>query len=302
MRIAIIGMGGISRSYERALDACDGMRLVAVCDVDPSRTVEHRAQGVAVFDEARDLLDAGVADAVVVDTPPATHVELCGLALSRGVHVCCEKPLALSGGEAEALLGVADRNAAVLFTAFHRRYNRALPAAEELPLRDVRALRVRYLEDIAEHAQDLGSYLLPAAAGGGCIVDNGPNAFDAARHLVGDLRVEHAVATRSADGVDMAATIECSAASGVEVTIELDWAFPGEVKDARVDWSDGSETTYDMLAGFPGFKSSLDHEYVALLADFRRHVAEGRQDPYGAVAARWLEDALAATATEALVA
>lgn len=233
----------------------------------------------------RELLDIEDLDAVIVNTPNHLHAEICMEALLAGCHVCCEKPLVPTYSEAEALSATAERVGRALFTAYHRRYNRNVgemarwlgEGAERR--RGVRQCRVRYLERIEDHCGDDGWYLDPAFCGGGCLMDNGPNALDVVRLLLGDCEVIDA-RVEMREGVDVRAALDLRA-RGAEVRVELDWAYRGgERKDVRLDFADGSSRSADMLSGFPAFKSSLYHEYAGVLEDFAR-VAAGAWDGSG---------------------
>jgi predicted dehydrogenase len=292
LSIGVIGLGGVSRFYIDALARAKDLELGAVCDVRQEALQPFAADpAVRSYDRHDRLLGDPRVDAVVIDTPVGTHVELCRAALEAGKHVCCEKPLALTRADAQALLELADARRLTLFTAFHRRYNERLPDPGSLSREGLVAVQVRYLENIVEHTEQSDWYTATAAEGGGCLVDNGPNSFDAARHLFGDVTVEDCVVTRSPQGVDLQAVVR-GRAGGADVVIELDWQYAGEVKDIRATWASGEQLHFDMLAGFDGFKSSLYHEYVAVLQDFAEHIAAGRQDRLGLVATAWLEDAL----------
>jgi predicted dehydrogenase len=249
--------------------------------------------GVAAYSSVDGLLEDDRVEAVVVDTPVATHVPLALAALRSGRHVCCEKPLALSRAEAGELNALARDRGVALFTAFHRRYNRNLPKPGTLPSDEPELVEVRYLERIEEHAGDLAAYAAPAEDGGGCIVDNGSNAVDVVHHLFGPASVDEALVERSSSGVDMRATVRGRLRGGAEVVIHLDWAFDGELKDLRVRWPDQHEVYADMLEGFPGFKSSLEHEYAGVLDAFAAQIASGAEDHLGSAATAWLEDVLA---------
>lgn len=293
MRFGIIGLGAVSGFYLDAIERSAGLEVVAVCDRDPARLVRASERlGVPAYREAARLLAVAEIDAVVVDTPVASHVELCTLAVEAGKHVCCEKPLALTRADAGAVLERAAARGATVFTAFHRRYNAHLPKPGALDLEGVVGVRVRYLEQIDDHAPDADWYATPASAGGGCIVDNGPNAVDVMRHLFGPMQVGNVRVTRSPSGVDLGARIVGQIDSGAEAVIELDWDFAGECKDLLVQWADGRELHIDMLRGFDGFKGSLPHEYDAIVADFSRHIADGLTDVGGYAATAWLEDVL----------
>lgn len=225
-------------------------------------------------------------------TPVPTHVEICESALRAGKHVCCEKPLALTRGQARGALLVAETLNLTLFTAFHRRYNVNLPAPGSLSLADVWEVEVRYLERIEDHSAGEAWYAMDAWEGGGAIVDNGPNAFDVLRHLFGEVSVSKVDVQRSSRGVDMAAEILGSVGDGRTARIRLDWAYDGEVKDLLLYRRDGTISRYDMLGGFTTFKSSLRHEYDGVLAEFSRLVASREPDPFGYTCTAWLEDVL----------
>lgn len=299
MRVAALGLGVISRYYLAAIPHVEDVELVAVCDRDPSRLRLHRSAGVACDADHRRTLARPEVDAVLVNLPNHLHGPVCTEALRAGKHVCCEKPLAVDAAEAEAMVAVAREVGRTLFCAFHRRYNANLAVA--LPrLRcgpGITAARARYLELIGDHVGDDAWYLDPERCGGGCLADNGPNALDALRHVLGPLEVRAATLERDAAGVDLRARVALSAGDGaIPVTVDLDWDYgEGERKDLIFELADGSVEHVDFLAGFPAFKSSLYHEYVGVLSDFRRRVAAGAdRGEEGLEIARLVEDAYAA--------
>jgi predicted dehydrogenase len=291
LRTGLVGLGVISRFYLEALRTAPGLDLVAVCDRDPAVLAAHPVGTRGYTDHARMLDEAGL-DALVVTAPNDAHAPICADALRRGVAVCVEKPLALDAAQGEALAGLARDRGAVLFTAFHRRYNSALARLRrELDGRRVEELTVRYLERIEEHAGTDTWYLDPARCGGGCVADNGPNAFDLVEWLLGPAEAVSAHVTRDAAGTDRRAEVVLRAA-GARVRVLLDWSHPGERKDVEARTADGAVLTADMLEGHPGFKGSLWHEYVGVLAEFERRVRGGVvADPGGPSALRLVGEA-----------
>lgn len=279
MKIGIIGLGAISPYFLAAVERDDTFTLTAVCDLDDTRTAPFTGRGAAGYRRYTDLLRESGCEAVIVTLPNDIHAEVVVAALDAGVSVCCEKPLAITVEEADRITAAARRSSGVLFTAFHRRYNtnlrrlkerlRAAPAA-------ITSVTVRYHENIAEHTQGDGWYLDAARCGGGCVIDNGPNALDAARFLVGELSVTDVSLGDERRGAEHYAELDLVSEDGVPVRVELDWALPtGEVKDVTVRLADGRVEHADMLAGFDGFKASLAHEYDGIVAAFRAAIARG---------------------------
>jgi len=279
MKLGVVGLGAIAPYFLRAIEADPALTLAAVCDLDPAKLAQHAERGVRVFTDHGALLAAGAVDALVICLPNDVHAAVATAALSRGVAVCCEKPLTITTDDAAAVVDTARRGGAVLFTAFHRRYNRHLGRlTAELPADPsmIASVLVRYHENIVEHTGGEAWYLDPRRCGGGCLIDNGPNALDEARFLLGDLSVTDATIGDVRSGAEFCAEVELVSAHGVPVRVELDWALPtGEVKDVVVQLRDGRVLRADLLAGFDGFKASLEHEYRGILVDFVDAVTRG---------------------------
>lgn len=269
LRIGVVGLGVIAPFYLAALRESAALRLAAVCDRD-ERALRPFRDRLPCYLDHRELLRSGAVDAVVVTVPNHVHAEVCGDALAAGLPVCVEKPLATDLADGAALVHAAQARALPLFTVFHRRYNAAVT---DLVRRvrgptPVESVTIRYLERIEDHVGTDGWYLDPVRCGGGCVADNGPNAYDLARLLVGPVQVAGAEVVRDARGVDRQARVLLRSESGAGVRVELDWSYPGECKDVEVRLADRSVHRADLLAGHRGFKESLWHEYVAALADF----------------------------------
>ncbi|MFI6348194.1 Gfo/Idh/MocA family protein [Streptomyces sp. NPDC050560] len=269
LRLGLIGLGAISPYYLAAAARSPRWDLVAVCDPRPPRRAQDPAPR---FDDHRDLLRTARPDAVVVAVPNHAHLDVCTDALNAGVPVCVEKPLALTPAQGRTLADLAEARSVPLMTAFHRRYNAAVRAlAARTRGQRVSSVRVRYLERIEDHLGGEDWYLDPARCGGGCLADNGPNAFDVVRQLLPDtgpgLAVDAAELHRDASGTDRRAVVLLRCGD-TAVRVDLDWSFPGERKDVEAVLADGRVLHADMLAGHPGFKNSLWHEYEALLAEF----------------------------------
>ncbi|MFY4723037.1 Gfo/Idh/MocA family protein [Streptomyces sp. LaBMicrA B280] len=273
LRLGVIGLGAISPYYLAAADRLPEWELTAVCDAR-AETLEAFSGPAARFTDHRVLLAEGRPDALVVAVPNDVHLPVCRDALRAGVPVCVEKPLALTAAEGRLLVELARAGEVPLMTAFHRRYNTAVrELADRIAGREIRSVRVRYLERIEEHLGGEDWYLEPDRCGGGCLADNGPNAFDLVRLLLGDLTVTGCAIERDGRGIDRRAVIRLRGRGGAMASVELDWSYPGELKDIEVELADGEVLGADMLAGHTAFKGSLWHEYEAILGEFAQLVA-----------------------------
>ncbi len=121
LRAAVAGAGFIGPVHARAAQRA-GARLAGVAASTPERSAAAAAAlGAERADTAEALAEAADIDVLHVCTPNALHVGLVRAALASGKHVVCEKPLAPTGDEAQALLEAAgDRVATVPFAY---RYN-----------------------------------------------------------------------------------------------------------------------------------------------------------------------------------
>ncbi|MEU5849142.1 Gfo/Idh/MocA family protein [Saccharopolyspora shandongensis] len=291
-RVGVVGLGAISKYYLHAIDELPGWELTAVCDVRKSALAPHLDR-TPCFQDHRTMLRESEVDAVVVTVPNDVHAAVCGDALRQGIPVCVEKPLAVSLSDGLDLARLSRAAGVPLFTAFHRRYNdNVLHLLDQARHRaDITSLKVRYLELIEEHIGNDTWYLDLRRCGGGCVADNGPNAFDLVRLFLGDVEVARANVTRDAHGTDRQAVVELRSAAGVPATVELDWSHPGETKDVEVLFADGTRLAADMLAGHDGFKSSLWHEYFGILNDFAAAITAEPTTTDGGLAALELVDA-----------
>jgi predicted dehydrogenase len=294
MKIGIIGLGVISRFYVSAMDDVQSAEITAVCDINGEALRPFRDQGLACYDDHRALLRDDNVDAVVVNVPNDRHFEVCRDAIVAGRAVCVEKPIATRVEDGRELVRLAGEHGVVLFTAFHRRYNdNVLGLKRQITMRaPVESMTVRYLERIEEHVGHDKWYLDADRCGGGCVADNGPNAFDLVRLFLDDVTLSDATITRDEHGVDRLADVVLTNEAGVTARVELDWSYPsGELKDVEVRLTDGTVIQADMLAGHPGFKRSLEHEYVGVLQDFRTAVVLGMDRTHGGLAALELVEA-----------
>lgn len=114
LRFGIIGVGGRGMCNARAVNAREDIELVGTCDIRQERLDLCDEEGLAGkrFLDYRDLLDEGL-DAVCINTDNDQHCEQTLAAAERGLHVYCEKPIALNVEDARRMVE-ATRNVATV--------------------------------------------------------------------------------------------------------------------------------------------------------------------------------------------
>jgi predicted dehydrogenase len=111
-RAALIGCGGVSRDHSRGLQAARNVRLVALCDVyEPNLKAAGRAYGVdRLYTDYRTLLEQERPDLVAICTQAPQHAPIAIACAEMGVKgIICEKPIALTLGEADAMIAACER-------------------------------------------------------------------------------------------------------------------------------------------------------------------------------------------------
>jgi predicted dehydrogenase len=101
LRFGVIGCGGMGGAHIEYLNSADGACLAAVCDVDAEKAKKHSTKhNVPSFLNHKDLLASKTCDAVIVATPHYFHPPITREAFAAGLHVLCEKPIAVDVKEA----------------------------------------------------------------------------------------------------------------------------------------------------------------------------------------------------------
>ena len=121
--VLIVGAGRVATAHARAVEATEGVRLVAAADVDKDRVdafaAEHGCQGFADYQDALKLDDVDIA---VIGLPNWLHEKATVDACSAGKHVFIEKPMANTVEECDRMIAAADKADVQLLVAHSQRY------------------------------------------------------------------------------------------------------------------------------------------------------------------------------------
>jgi predicted dehydrogenase len=123
LRVGIIGCGKIARNHVHALQRIPGVRVVAVADFEAERAQAFGSEYdiAQAFGDVEEMLASGL-DAVTVCTPNGAHESGVLAAARHGIHVLCEKPIAINVEQADRMIA-ATADAGVRFgVLFQRRF------------------------------------------------------------------------------------------------------------------------------------------------------------------------------------
>ncbi len=222
IRYAVVGQGYISQAavLPAFRHARRTSRLVALVSGDHAKRRElGRKYDVATYsyDEYDTCLASRDVDAVYIALPNSMHREYTVRAARHGVHVLCEKPLAVTEAECRAMIDACRKHGVKLMTAYRLHFERAT-------LKALAGVRDGVIGEPRLFASSFTSEVKPPnirleqAMGGGTLYDIGIYCINAARHLFGAEPIEVSCLTtgRAAPGGD----VEESASSTLR--------FPGD--------------------------------------------------------------------------
>ncbi|KZE43703.1 Gfo/Idh/MocA family protein [Rossellomorea marisflavi] len=190
LKMGIIGAGGIAQgrhipAYKKLSDI---VTITAVSDLNPAT-----AAGVAkehsiphVFSNYHDMFD--IVDAVTICTPNKFHAEISIAALNAGVHVFCEKPMAMTTAECEAMIDASRKSGKLLGIAYHYRFMKDSIAAKrfitENEIGEPIVARARAIR--RRKVPGWGVFTNRELQGGGSLIDYGCHFLDLSLWLLGN--------------------------------------------------------------------------------------------------------------------
>jgi predicted dehydrogenase len=226
-------------------------RLQAICGRDEAAATEvaQRFGWESVETDWRALLTRDDIDVIDICTPGNTHAEIAIAALEAGKHVLCEKPLANSVAEAEAMAAAAfeaAKHGVRAMVGFTYRRAPAVSFARQLVasgrIGQIRHVRGQYLQDwLADENVPMSWRLDKSLAGSGALGDIGAHIIDMAQFVTGSAIVsvqglmETFVTTRplAGESATLGGTSTADAERG-PVTVDDAAAFTARFSDGAV--------------------------------------------------------------------
>lgn len=194
IRYAVVGLGWIAQeSVLPAFKHADNSELTALVSDDPAklRTLgdKYSVPHLYLYEEFELCLRSNKIDAVFITLPNSLHCRYAIQAAKAGIHVLCEKPLALTEKECLAMRCVAYENKVMLMTAYRLHFEEGNLQAIELARRG-KLGNVRIFNSTNTMSVDSGNVRLDKRLSGGAVYDIGIYCINAARGIFRDEPVE----------------------------------------------------------------------------------------------------------------
>jgi len=241
LKIGVIGCGSIAKHrHIPEYMANEHAEIVAVCDAVKDRAEEMADQiGAKAYTDYKDLLKDESIEAVSVCTPNALHAPISVDALKAGKHVLCEKPMATSTEEAEAMIVAANEAGRKLMIGHNQRFVPSHQKAKEL-ISKGEAGKIYSFRTAFGHGGPEGWsvdgkdswFFKKEEAFIGAMGDLGVHKTDLMRYILGEEFVEVGafVETSSKENADVDDTAVCvlKTESGTIGTLAASWSYQKE--------------------------------------------------------------------------
>ena len=201
LRIGIVGFGFMGRMHYRCWNGPKDVKVAAICDANPDIVADTQKAvgniegadetvdfgGIELYQDFDELLSQGNLDAVSITLPTHLHPDFSIKALKAGVHVLCEKPMALNAAECERMIEAAKQSGKILQIGhcirFWPEYAKAREIVENGKYGKIMAATFQRLSAPPDWSDD--NWLMDDERSGGVILDLHIHDTDFVRYLCG---------------------------------------------------------------------------------------------------------------------
>lgn len=292
LTFALIGTGGIAQTYAQAFRESGCCQLVAAADVNENSAKAFAEPfGAKTFSDYKNSAENAEFDAVIIATPPNTHLEIAEFFMNRGKHVLCEKPLCLTAAEAKKMLETAEKTDVVFTMATKFRYCEDVVKAKAIIASGILGEIVQF-ENAFTAKVDMSHRWNSNAevSGGGVLIDNGTHSVDIIRYFLGAITEVLAVETGKTqylavdENVKMFAKTENNIAASVDLTWGINKELPNFISvygtngTLHIGWRE-SKYKLNSSPDWTIFGKGYDkvQAFKSKLENFRNAIANGEE-------------------------
>jgi predicted dehydrogenase len=269
LKIAVIGCGSIAKyRHMPEYHANKNVEIIAVCDIVAELAEEAAAEyGAKAFTDYKEVLKLADLNAISVCLPNYLHAPVTIDALNAGKHVLCEKPMATSREEAEAMIEAAKANGKKLMIGHNQRFVKSHEKARQLiangEIGKVYSFRTAFGHGGPESWSVEGKegwFFKKEQAFIGAMGDLGVHKADLLRYILGEEFVEVAAFVETnAKGfaeVDDNAVCVLKSESGIVGTLAASWAYTAKEDNSTVIYGEKAilrledDPTYSLIVQY----------------------------------------------------
>ena len=204
MKILVVGCGSIGERHIRNLIDISNHNIIAFDTSKERLDVIKERFNVVTCDNLEQCFDYSI-DAVIVCTPPSTHIQIADQAIANGAHVFIEKPISDRLGGLDELIKKAANDNKIISVGYCFRFSEGLKMVKSFidsgklgRILSIKAEFGQYLPDWRPWQNYKQSYTAKKDLGGGIILD-GSHEIDYLYWLVGDVREVFCFADKISD-------------------------------------------------------------------------------------------------------
>lgn len=239
LKLGIIGAGAIAQvAHLPVLRKLKGVEVVAICDTDlaKARALGNRFGIRDAFNDIEELLEYEQLDAVAICTPNHLHEPHVLAALSAGVHVLVERPMAFTAQGAQRILKQAEKRGKHLMVGMNHRYRADVQIVRSFiqsgELGRLESVRGSWHVFRPSRAQ-LGWRQRRDESGGGAMLDLGETILDLGFWLAGNpkpIRVSASLhgGDGTKGGVEQSGSAFVVCEGGFSIFLDVTWHHVGE--------------------------------------------------------------------------
>lgn len=201
IRYGIVGLGNQGTNYAMNLFRKGLTRnavLAAMCDIDPNRILQMKRrypEPMVYFTSYREMIDSGLIDAVLIETPHYLHPEIAEYALEKGIHAVSEKPAGVYTRQVRHMNACAEASSALFTVMFNQRTNSVYRKMREMIQGGCIGTLQRIVWVITDWFRTDHYYATGAwratwkGEGGGVLINQCPHQLDLLQWIVGKLPI-----------------------------------------------------------------------------------------------------------------
>jgi scyllo-inositol 2-dehydrogenase (NADP+) len=193
IKVGVIGYGGAFNMGKAHLNemAKAGMVPAAVTEIDPERlkVASQDFPGIEAYSSVPEMLKKSDVDLLAIITPHNTHAKISLQCLKAGRHVACEKPLAITTAECDAMIKAAKLSNVVLSTYHNRHWDGNIMRAMEV-------IRAGSIGEVVRVEAHMGGWNCPRdwwrsskSISGGILYDWGVHLLEYSLQIMGNAKI-----------------------------------------------------------------------------------------------------------------